>query len=83
MSEVLHRITSLEGQPKFMALMLIGLLFKVTGQQTFTLRELAGYMNEYDGIKVRYKEVDAVGLAPGTPNLEDSQVTITLHSKGE
>jgi hypothetical protein len=62
----------LEGQPKFLAMVAIGLLFKLTGQQTFTLRELTEYMNEYDGVKVIYNEAAA---------LDESKLILTLHRK--
>jgi hypothetical protein len=75
MSEVIHRTTSLEAQPRFMALLCIGLLFKLTGQQTFTIKELTEYNNEFDGLKVNHTPYEA--------NIEDGTITVTLNRRDE
>ena len=71
MSEVTHRITSLaELQPRFLALLCVGLLFKLAGQQKFSVTDLAQYNKEYDGLRLLFDE-------------KQNAVTITLHREGE
>lgn len=72
MPETVHLTTSLESQPRFLALLCTGLLFKLAGQQTFTVGELSEYSTEFDGLKISCLEA-----ASGKP--EDSTVTVALH----
>ena len=74
MSEATHLTTSLEDQPKFITLLCIGLLFKLAGQQTFTVGELSECNMEFDGLKIAHNEA-----ANGNP--ADNTVTVTLHRK--
>jgi len=69
-----HLTTSLENQPKFITLLCIGLLFKLAGQQTFTVGELSAYNMEFDGLKIGHHEA-------ANGNSADNTVTVTLHRK--
>jgi len=68
MSEAIHRTTDMESQPRLMALLVLGLLYKLAGQQTVTIEELNRYDKEYVGIRINL-------------NQETKQITLTLHPR--
>jgi hypothetical protein len=75
MSEEMRPIIKFaEDQPHFMALLCVGLLFKLAGQQTFTIQELHDYNKEFIGIRIMNDTNE--------PNIADRTVTVTLQ-KGE
>ena len=71
MSEGMYQITKMaEEQPKFLALLCVGLLFKLGGQQSFTVIDLHNYNVEFDGMRVVY-------------DVKSGQVVVTLHRGGD
>lgn len=69
--EITKQITELaEAQPKFMAMLCVGLLFRLAGQETFNILELARINMEYNGLRMN--------LSP-----DAEELTVTLNRADE
>jgi hypothetical protein len=66
---IIKEVSAVE-QPKLMALLNVGLLFRLGGQETFTLKELTDINNDYRGIRMIY-------------DTKNQKVIFTLHANEE
>jgi hypothetical protein len=73
MGEVTHLTTDLEGCPRFLSLLCISLLYRLAGQESFTVADLSAYNRDFDGLRIVHES--------NTDKVEEGTVTVTLHRR--